>query len=63
MHRFMSKFISRHVNEIPPIVFRLFQYVIAARTAYYDAFQALLAERPDPELEKQAFDVLGGLAW
>lgn len=72
----MSRFISRHLKEIPPVVFRIFKYVIAGRTAYYDVFQAMLAERPDPELErnnqshkyvidafKQAFDVLGGPAW
>ena len=64
------------MKEIPPVVFRLFEYVIAARTAYYDVFQNLLGEGPDPELEKnnqshkyvidafkQAFDILGGQVW
>ena len=55
---------------------RLLENVISTRRAYYDAFQALLAESPDLELERsnqshkyiidvfqQAFDVLGGRAW
>ena len=75
-YRFISRFISRHLEKVPSIVFRLFKYVIAARVAYHDVFQAMLAKGPDLELEKsnqshkyvidafkQAFDVLGGIAW
>ncbi len=72
----ISKLIAKHINSIPSIIYRLFQSVIAARTATHTLFEQIVAKKPDPEIEKsnvshkrfidaltEAFNVLGGEAW
>ncbi|KAL5371536.1 hypothetical protein DPSP01_014198 [Paraphaeosphaeria sporulosa] len=72
----MSKLIAKHLQPIPSGVFSLFQSVIKARSATYDAFQQILNENPDPKIERsnathkyfiealtEAFNALGGSSW
>jgi hypothetical protein len=72
----ISKLIAKHINPIPSTIYRLFQSVIAARTATHTLFQQIVAEKPDPETERsnvshkrfidaltEAFEALGGEAW
>ena len=72
----MSRLIARNLRPIPSAIFRLFQAVIKARSTVYDAFQQIVNENPDPEIERsnvthkhfinaltEAFDALGGNSW
>lgn len=74
----MAQLIAGSINGslVPAAVYRLFQSVIKARTATWQAFQRFESKRPDPEIEKsnvthkffidalqQAFEVLGGKQW
>jgi hypothetical protein len=72
----MSKLIADHVQPIPAAVLRLFQGVIKARSAMYGAFQQIVNDKPDPEIERsnithkhfidaltEAFEALGGANW
>ncbi|KAI2638278.1 hypothetical protein GGS21DRAFT_510517 [Xylaria nigripes] len=72
----LSKLIAKHINPIPSTVFTLFQSVIQARTATYQFFQQLVANKSDLEIERsnashkhfidalvEAFEALGGSAW
>ena len=72
----ISKLIAKHIKPIPPVIFRLFKSVIAARSATNALFQQLVAKSPDPEIEKsnashrsfieklsKAFELLGGEEW
>jgi hypothetical protein len=69
----MSRLIARNLETIPPAIFELFQAVIKARSTMYAAFQQILNEKPDPDIERsnathkhfidaltEAFDALGG---
>ncbi|KAK0657747.1 hypothetical protein B0T16DRAFT_317985 [Cercophora newfieldiana] len=69
----LSKLISRHLPTTPPAILRLFQSVIGARTQAHTVFQQIVANRPDPDVEKSnashknfidaltaAFNALGG---
>ncbi len=72
----MSRLIAKHVQPIPSRIFELFQAVIKARSVTYEAFQRIVNQTPDPEIEKsnathkhfidaltEAFDALGGKLW
>ncbi|KAI0966820.1 hypothetical protein F4678DRAFT_267352 [Xylaria arbuscula] len=72
----LSKLIAQHITPIPSAVLTLFQSAIQARTATYAAFQQLVANKSDPEVERSnishkhfidalvaAFEALGGAAW
>ncbi|KAI1162817.1 hypothetical protein F5B18DRAFT_622278 [Nemania serpens] len=72
----LSKLIAKHINPIPSAVLALFESAIQARRATYQAFQQLVANKSDPEIERsnvshkhfidclvEAFEVLGGGAW
>ena len=72
----MSKLIAKHVQPIPSTIFELFQAVIKARSVTYEAFQRIVNQKPDPEIEKSnathkhfinaltdAFNALGGQLW
>ncbi|KAK0715393.1 hypothetical protein B0H67DRAFT_537774, partial [Lasiosphaeris hirsuta] len=69
----LCKLIAKNLSPTPPAILQMFCSVIDARTTSYRNFQALVAERPDPELEKsnashlyfisvltEAFKALGG---
>ncbi|KAF2868102.1 hypothetical protein BDV95DRAFT_580257 [Massariosphaeria phaeospora] len=69
----MAKLIAKHVQPVPAAVFRLFQAVIKARSTTHDAFQQIVNQTPDPEIERsnathkhfidaltEAFHALGG---
>ncbi|KAI5919301.1 hypothetical protein F4810DRAFT_512283 [Camillea tinctor] len=72
----MSKLIGQHINTVPPLIYRLLQSIIEARTITYGIFQQATENKPDPEVEKsnashkyfidalkEAFEALGGQAW
>ncbi|KAI1428087.1 hypothetical protein F5Y12DRAFT_73515 [Xylaria sp. FL1777] len=72
----LSKLIAKHMNPIPSAILALFDSAIQARTAAYQAFQQLTANKSDPEVERsnvshkhfidalvEAFEALGGVAW
>jgi hypothetical protein len=72
----LSKLIGKRINPIPSTIYRLFQSVIAARKAAYSAFQQIVAQKRDPEIERsnithkrfidaliEAFEALGGDEW
>lgn len=72
----LSVLIAERIKPIPSIIYRLFQNVIAARRASQSVFQQIVAQKPDPEIEKsnnshkvfidaltQAFEALGGNEW
>ncbi|KAI0436552.1 hypothetical protein F4803DRAFT_541846 [Xylaria telfairii] len=72
----LSKLIAKHIKPIPPVILSLLDSVIKARTATYEAFLQLVADKSDPEVERsnashkyfidalvEAFESLGGLAW
>jgi hypothetical protein len=69
----MSKLIASNLKPIPSAIFGLFQAVITARSTMYAAFQQIVTEKPDPEIERSnvthkhfidvlidAFEELGG---
>jgi hypothetical protein len=71
----MAKLIAKNLEQIPTTIFALFQAVIKGRSIMYAAFQQIVSERPDPEIEKsnathkhfidalsEAFGALGGNA-
>ncbi|KAI1349493.1 hypothetical protein F5Y01DRAFT_185579 [Xylaria sp. FL0043] len=72
----LSKLIAKHINPIPSTILTLFDAAIQARTATYEAFQQLVANKADPEVQRsnashkhfidalvEAFEALGGVAW
>lgn len=72
----ISKLIAAHISPIPSTIYRLFQSVIAVRSATHKAFQQIVAKTPDPEIEQnnashkyfidrltEAFEALGGKIW
>ncbi|KAF2850423.1 hypothetical protein T440DRAFT_450249 [Plenodomus tracheiphilus IPT5] len=72
----MSKLIAKNLKPIPAAIFRLFKAVINARSTTYAAFQQIVSEKPDPEIEArnathkhfidaltEAFVALGGRSW
>ncbi|KAI1387222.1 uncharacterized protein F4822DRAFT_276754 [Hypoxylon trugodes] len=72
----LSKLIATRISYVPSAILGLFDTVIQARTATYQAFQELVAYRPDPDIERsnashkyfidalvEAFEALGGPAW
>ena len=72
----MSKLIAQHIDQVPSLIYRLFNSVIDARSAIHAVFQQMAASNPDPEIEKsnashqyfihaltEAFDILGGQTW
>ncbi|KAK3950745.1 hypothetical protein QBC32DRAFT_345699 [Pseudoneurospora amorphoporcata] len=72
----LSKFVGKHINNVPSTILALFQSVIEARTAAHAAFQQMTARTPDPDVEKsnashkrfidalkESFDALGGQNW
>ncbi|KAI0378712.1 hypothetical protein F5Y04DRAFT_290860 [Hypomontagnella monticulosa] len=72
----MSKLIAKHIDPIPPLIYRLFLSIIEARTTCYTVFQQTVTKDPDPEVEKsnkshkyfidaltEAFKALGGETW
>jgi hypothetical protein len=69
----MSQLIARHLKHVPNAITDLFGAVIKARSTVYAAFQQMVTERPDAEIEKsnathkhfidalsEAMDALGG---
>jgi hypothetical protein len=72
----LSQLISKHINPIPATIYRLFQSIIAARKETHALFQQIVANKPDPDIEKsnvshkhwidgltEAFKALGGDLW
>ncbi|KFX89139.1 hypothetical protein V490_07211 [Pseudogymnoascus sp. VKM F-3557] len=72
----IPKLIAAHINPIPPTIYRLFQSVIAVRTATHLLFQQAVSKTHDPEIERsnathkhfidtltEAFESLGGKVW
>ncbi|KAI1193100.1 hypothetical protein F5X97DRAFT_315343 [Nemania serpens] len=72
----LSKLIAKHISPIPSAVLAVFDSAIRARTATHQAFQQLVADQSDPEVERsndshkhfidslvEAFEALGGAAW
>ncbi|GAP86992.1 hypothetical protein SAMD00023353_2401490 [Rosellinia necatrix] len=72
----LSKLIAKHIDPVPAAILALFDAAIRARTATYQAFQQLVANKSDPEVERsnlshkhfidalvEAFNALGGAAW
>lgn len=72
----VSKLIAEHIKSVPSVIYRLFRSVIAARSSAHAVFQQVVANKPDPEIEKSnvshkcfidaltdAFKVLGGDEW
>ncbi|CZT52418.1 uncharacterized protein RSE6_13753 [Rhynchosporium secalis] len=72
----VCRLIAKHGKPTPPIIFRLFQSVIASRKTFYTAFQQIVSKKPDPEIKKsndghrrfievltEAFEALGGSKW
>ncbi|KAK4034762.1 hypothetical protein C8A01DRAFT_48910 [Parachaetomium inaequale] len=72
----LSRLIAKYISAVPPAIYRLFQSVIAARTATHAIFQQIAAENPDAEIERsnashkrfidaliEAFEALGGNSW
>ncbi|ORX97348.1 hypothetical protein BCR34DRAFT_578009 [Clohesyomyces aquaticus] len=72
----MSKLIAKFLLPVPSGIFKLFQAVIKARSAIYAAFQQIVIQKPDPEIEKsnathkhfidaltESFEALGGNLW
>ncbi|KFY43601.1 hypothetical protein V494_01901 [Pseudogymnoascus sp. VKM F-4513 (FW-928)] len=71
-----SKLIASHISPVPSTVYRLFQSVIAVRTATHSLFQRTVSKTLDPEIERsnathkyfidtltEAFESLGGKLW
>lgn len=71
-----SKLIAEHLKTIPSVIYHLFQSVIEARSASHAIFKQIVANKPDPEIEKSnvshkcfidaltgAFKALGGDEW
>lgn len=69
----MAGLISKYLKEVPSVILELFKAVIKARSTMHAAFQQIVNEKPDPEIERsnathkhfidaltQAFDALGG---
>ncbi|KAK3291270.1 uncharacterized protein B0H64DRAFT_427284 [Chaetomium fimeti] len=72
----LSRLIAKHIKTVPPPILRLFRSVIDARTAARETFQQIVAENPNPEIERsnvshgyfidaltEAFHALGGESW
>lgn len=72
----MAELIAEHIKPRSTTIFRLFNGIIEARRETYKTFQRIVANNPDPDIEKcntghkywiddltQAFNVLGGDAW
>jgi hypothetical protein len=71
-----SKLIAEHISPVPSTICRLFQSVIAVRTATHSLFQRTVSKTQDPEIERsnathkyfidtltEAFECLGGKLW
>lgn len=48
----MSELIARYLQPVPSAILSLFQAVIKARSATHAAFQQIVNQKPDPEIEK-----------
>jgi hypothetical protein len=72
----MARLIAKHLDQIPSTVFRLFKAIIRARSATHAAFQQVVNQKPDPEIERanethkyfidaltEALEALGGASW
>jgi hypothetical protein len=72
----LSELIARHIPPVPSTIYRLFQSVIEARKQTHTIFMQIVADDPDPEVEKsneshkhwidglrRAFSALGGDSW
>ncbi|RMY19745.1 hypothetical protein D0866_12721 [Hortaea werneckii] len=72
----MARLIAKHLNPIPSAIFKLFKAVIKARSITASAFERIVSEKPDPEIERanathkyffdaltEAFNALGGKSW
>ncbi|KAI8930951.1 hypothetical protein NX059_011966 [Plenodomus lindquistii] len=72
----ISQLIAENLQPIPSAVFRLFRAVIKARSIVYAAFQQIVDQKSDPEIEAsnathkyfidaltEAFNALGGDSW
>lgn len=72
----LCKLIAKHIDPVSPAILGLFNSVIQARSAQYQAFSSLVSNKSDPELERsnashkhfidaltEAFEALGGSAW
>ncbi|KAH8812893.1 hypothetical protein F5884DRAFT_730209 [Xylogone sp. PMI_703] len=72
----IANLIANYIKPIPPTIYRIFQCVIAARTAAHKVFKQISASNPNPEIERsnvshkqfidtlrEAFEVLGGKSW
>jgi hypothetical protein len=72
----LSELIAKHIRLVPSTIYRLFQSVIEARKQTHAIFKQIVADDPDPEVEKsneshnhwidgltRAFSALGGDSW
>ncbi|KAI7245624.1 hypothetical protein KC319_g3163 [Hortaea werneckii] len=72
----MARLIAKHLNPVPSAIFKLFKAVIKARSITASAFERIVSEKPDPEIERanathkyfidaltEAFNALGGKSW
>ena len=72
----LSGLIAKYIKPIPATIYRLFQSIIAARKETHALFQQVVANCPDPDIEKsnishkhwidgltEAFKALGGDLW
>jgi hypothetical protein len=72
----LSKLVAKNISPIPSTIYRLFQSVIAKRTASLTLFQQIVAKNSDPEIQRsnvshkifiealtEAFEALGGEVW
>lgn len=68
--------IAKHIKPIPTTIYRLFQSIIEARKETHGLFQQIVANNPDPDIEKsnishkywidgltEPFKALGGDSW
>lgn len=71
-----STLIAKHLDPIPPTIFRLFESIIDARKQTHNLFLEIAASDKDPEIQRsneshkhwingltQAFQALGGDSW
>lgn len=72
----LSALIAKHISPIPTTIYRLLQSIISSREGTHALFQRIVANNPDPDIEKsnishkywidgltEAFKALGGEVW